>query len=202
MKLILVFLPVLLSAQTVTLTLTGPVSAKQGSTVNLTLSSSGATVSGPAGLQWTVSPPAGSTVGTPTAGTATTAASKQVACGAANLLCLVYGLNQNVIANGAVATIPVTIANNAATGAAVFTLTGIFAPDKTGAVMATAAGPPLSVTIISMADLNGDGTVTLADVQLMLTQSLGGAPCTSDQNGDGKCDIYDVYNVVLRALGL
>ena len=53
----------------------------------------------------------------------------------------------------------------------------------------------------SPCDLNSDGTVNTADVQLSINQSLGLSPCTADLNGDGRCDVMDVQRVITAALG-
>jgi len=49
-------------------------------------------------------------------------------------------------------------------------------------------------------DLDGSGTVTQADVNLMLAQALGQAPCTADLDGNGKCDVVDVQRVINASL--
>lgn len=200
MRFALFLLAVGMQAQT-TLTLTGPASAKQGTAVSLSLSSGGATANGPAGLQWSLTPPVGVTVSGVTAGASATAASKQVACNAANLLCLVYGVNQNVIANGVVATMTVQIPANANPGPASFPLSGLVAGDKNGVAMTISSGATYSLNVLSRADIDGNGSVTSADVSLMANQVTSGT-CTDDQNGDGRCDLLDVLVVVLRAMGL
>jgi hypothetical protein len=47
-------------------------------------------------------------------------------------------------------------------------------------------------------DLNGDGVINAADVQIAINQALGLAPCTNgDVNHDGVCNIFDVQLVTL-----
>lgn len=182
----------------------GPPAVRQGSTATLTLTLGGSAANAPAGLQWTILPPSGVTFGAWVAGASTTAAGKSVTCDASGATCLDFGLNQNVIGAGVVASWPVTIPSNAPTGPSQFPLSGLIAVDKAGTAVALASGPTYSILILSQADLDGNGKVDAADVGLMLNQVLGtgGATCTSDQTGDGKCDLLDVYAVVLRALGL
>ena len=184
----------------VTLTLTGPATARQGQIVPLSLGSTGATANGPAGLQWTLTPPSGFAITGSAAGTQGTAAGKAVSCNAANTLCLLFGLNQNVIANGQAATLTVQVPANATPGAASFGLTGLVAGDKIGIAMTATAGTAYSLTVLSRADLNGDGVVNSADVSAMAAEVTSGA-CSADQNADGKCDMLDILLVILKALG-
>jgi len=54
----------------------------------------------------------------------------------------------------------------------------------------------------SPCDLNSDGVVNNADVQIVIAQALGTSPCT---NGDlaqtGTCNIVDVQRVIIASLG-
>jgi len=184
-----------------TLTLTGPATAKQGSTITLSLNSAGVTASGPVGVQWTLTPPSGFTVTLANAGVASVAASKQIACNAAKLLCLIYGLNQNVIADGQVASLIIPIPVSATPGPASFALSGLFAGDKTGASMTITSGPTYSIIVLSRADINGDGIIDPTDVALMVGQVKENS-CVDDPNGDGACNLFDVLYVINRALGL
>lgn len=200
-RLLLVSLFALPSLAQLTATLSGPVTAKQGSSVTLSLSTSGGTATGPAGVQWTLVPPSGFTVSAATAGAQATAASKQVVCNAANLLCLAYGINQNVIANGQVASLTVQVPANATPGSAAFSLAGLVAGDRAGAVIGVTAGTPYTLVVLARADIDGSGSVDASDVSAMAGQITGGT-CADDQNADGKCDLIDVLVVVLRALGV
>jgi len=63
----------------------------------------------------------------------------------------------------------------------------------------TAAGGSGSPT---SCDLNRDGVVNIADVQLAINQSLGILPCTSaDLDADGVCNITDVQREINASLG-
>ncbi len=60
-------------------------------------------------------------------------------------------------------------------------------------LMASATGSPC--------DLNNDGVVNVLDVQLMVSQAIGTAPCTNKLDGGTSCDVIDVQRVVNAALG-
>jgi hypothetical protein len=67
---------------------------------------------------------------------------------------------------------------------------GSFSIQQTGSIV-----PPTC-------DLNGDGIVNGADVDLALKQSLGTIPCTNgDLDGNGSCNVVDVQRVVNAANG-
>ena len=52
-------------------------------------------------------------------------------------------------------------------------------------------------------DVNKDGSVNVADVQLAVNQALAITACsTGDVNGDAVCNVSDVQIVVNKALGL
>lgn len=60
--------------------------------------------------------------------------------------------------------------------------------------------PPPAVT--SACDINGDGVVNAADVQLAINQALGLIPCNSaDLRHNGQCSVVDVQRVVNASLG-
>ncbi len=51
-------------------------------------------------------------------------------------------------------------------------------------------------------DVNGDGLVNVADVQVAINQVLGVSPCTTaDLQQNGQCDVVDVQRVIIAALG-
>jgi Malectin domain len=67
-----------------------------------------------ASLQWQFTLPPGVTLGTPTLGSAVPSGTKAVSCGAA--ICLAAGPNAILLTTGVIATIPISIANNAQAG--------------------------------------------------------------------------------------
>src|SRR3954468_11740379 len=83
--------------------------------VNLAIASpSGAE---PAGVQWTLVYPAGDVAALAvTAGPAATAAGKSVDCAGSSgvYTCIAWGINSNVVANGVLVTVSVTLAGNSA----------------------------------------------------------------------------------------
>jgi hypothetical protein len=51
-------------------------------------------------------------------------------------------------------------------------------------------------------DLNGDGVVNAADVQIAVNQAIGTSACSNgDVNHDGVCNILDVQTVINASLG-
>lgn len=51
-------------------------------------------------------------------------------------------------------------------------------------------------------DINGDGNINVADVQIIINEALGVAPAVHDVNGDGVVNVADVQIVINAALGL
>jgi hypothetical protein len=59
--------------------------------------------------------------------------------------------------------------------------------------------PPSSV---SACDLNGDGQINAADVQIAINQALGVVACTNaDLVGNGQCNVVDVQRVINASMG-
>ena len=54
----------------------------------------------------------------------------------------------------------------------------------------------------SKCDLKEDGSINVADVQLIINEALGVAPAVDDMNGDGVVNVADVQIVINAALGL
>lgn len=198
--LLLAVLSCSLYAQTV-ISQTGPATVKPGGILTVNLQGQGGTDTGAAAFQWTVAMPSGYTA-TVQPGPAATAGNKTVQCTAdAISVCLLYGVNATVIGNGVLATYTVHVPANATPGPATFTLSGLVGASSSGTAISTAAGTPYTVTVVDKRDLNGDGKVDAADVQLMTNQVLAGT-CSDDQTGDGACNLMDVFAILLKALGL
>jgi hypothetical protein len=70
-------------------------------------------------------------------------------------------------------------------------------PGVNFALLDGALGGPTGVAC----DLNYDGVVTVLDVQLAVSMSLGVTPCTANINGPGVCAVTTVQRVVNAALG-
>ena len=61
--------------------------------------------------------------------------------------------------------------------------------------------PALVAQATSPCDLNGDGAVNIADVQLAVNEVLGVSACSMNLDGTGTCDIADVQRIISAALG-
>lgn len=80
---------------------------------------------------------------------------------------------------------------------------GFRAIHKTWHILALVAGLS-SVSAwaqVSPCDLNGDGAINIADVQLAVNMSVGAATCTANIMGAGVCNVVVVQRVVNAALG-
>ena len=118
-----------------------------GGTVSLDLSLSATTA--PSALQWALSyNPADVAAITVSPGSTVSAAGKAITCnpGTGTVQCIASGLNTNAIANGAVATVNVTLAQNITSTAVPVGFTSVMAASASGTGMsATAAGSSIAV---------------------------------------------------------
>src|SRR5258708_6219017 len=166
---LLFFTVLALQAQTNTVSLQVPPSARAGSSVAVAVSQSGGN---PAATQYTltVSPASAVSGIIASAGNSATAASKQVSCGAfvaGALTCLVLGVNVNTMADGVEITYAITVAPRA-TGNITFSISSALEANTTGGAVATTLPFPTgSMSVISPCDLNGDGVTNAADLALI-----------------------------------
>lgn len=72
---------------------------------------------------------------------------------------------------------------------------------SSGAALALLAIPLAAQTSFSPCDLNQDGAVNAADVQLAINMTLGSIPCTANIDGADVCNVAIVQRVVNAALG-
>jgi hypothetical protein len=187
-----------LSAQTTTLTPTGPATATAGNSVTMTVAMTGSTGQSIAALQWSLTLPAGFTVGTPVLASGVPAGDVAYFGGAQNTF-IVAG-STTAMTDGTVLTVPITIASTAATGALTIPITAgsIFAATTGGLnVNGMTAGTPYALKVFSPCDLNQDGSVNVLDVQLVVAAILGTGTCSVP----GGCNIVTVQDVVIAALG-
>ena len=185
-----------LSAQTTTLTPTGPATATAGNSVTMTVSMTGSSGQSIAALQWSTTLPAGFTFGTPVLATGVPSGNVAYEGGAANTI-IVAG-STTAMVDGTVLTVPVNIASTAATGTMSIPLTGIFAATTGGLfVNEMTAGAPYALKVFSPCDINQDGSVNVLDVQLVVAAILGTGTCSVP----GGCNIVTVQDVVIAALG-
>ena len=70
-----------------------------------------------------------------------------------------------------------------------------------GVTFGLLAGPLAAQTSFSPCDLNQDGIVNAADVQLAINMTLGVMPCSAQIGGTGVCNVAIVQRVINAALG-
>ncbi len=122
-------------------------------------------------------------------------AGKQAVCGpiiSGTVICLVYGVNTNVFADGIVMVVHALLGPSQNPN---FTITNTnpVSADPLGNNVLVAVNPSVSVSAQSKCDINGDGQVTAADVAIAVSQASGTASgTTADMNADGKVDVRDV----------
>lgn len=179
-----------------------PASVLPGGTAVVTLAYVDSAISANiAGVEWAnIGLPAGVVTTNPTS----SVASKVLSCGP--VACILAGtgspLNATVIGSGVIATIPITIGASVAPGTINLALSGLKGATAAGAAAAIQSIGAV-LTVASKYDLNGDGLVNMADVQIMLTQAENGT-CTAPSSGvgEGQCVIDDVLLEILAALGV
>jgi Dockerin type I domain len=174
------------SAQT--LNLSGPATARPGSTVTVSVNLAGTPDA--AGLQWTFSD-AGAK-GKP--GAAADTAGKALYVGPTGIA-LVIGMNLTAIQPGEVAKYDVTLPKDQKS--ATLSLSKMLGAKADGTAIALTAGAPLVIALLHPEDLNGDGKIDSIDLQSAVFQIQGVTPCGSaDLNKDGKCDLVDAMTLV------
>ena len=113
---------------------------------------------------------------------------------------LVSGANQNAIANGIVAYASFTLGATFTSGSTSVSALNCTSTDASGNSLPT---PCVAGTIRSAGcDVNSDGTVSVADVQLVINEALGVTPAVHDLNHDSLVNVADVQIVINAALGL
>jgi hypothetical protein len=187
-----------LHAQTVTIT--GPASVTAGNSATLTATLAGSSGTGMGDLQWSFSLPAGVTLGSPTVSATYGTAGFTPYCGTAT--CLMMDLTAlTVMTDGALLTIPVNIAGTVTPGNLTIPLTGIFAATTTGLnINGLASGTAYTIKVYSPCDLNQDGAVNSADVQLVVSAIVSGASCPITA-ANGGCTVVTAIDEVIAALG-
>ena len=135
------------------------------------------------------------------AGAQLTAAGKSLSTSAqpnGDLRFLAVGFNQNVIANGIVAYATFTLGGAFSSG--VVTPKACTSADAQGNIIVTAC--TAGTIKLPTCDINADGTINVADVQLIINEALGVSPAIHDLNHDGAVNVADVQKVINAALGL
>lgn len=178
-----------------TITATGPASVTAGQTATLTVSLSGSAGQNIAGVQWSQGLAPGLTLGTPVASAPIVALGDAAYCGAA--ICLVVG-SLAVMADGALATVPILVSATAVPGLTPLPLTGLLAATPAGLnVPGVVSGAPYSLRVLSRCDLNGDGTVNVVDVMVAVNAVLGVGSCPVS----GGCSLETILYVISAAAG-
>jgi len=188
----------------VSLALTGPIgTVRAGTAITLTVAINGTASTNAAAVQFSI--PSMGWTETPTIGTSesgTPAKTIQCAIVSGQLNCIVYGLNSNPLADGTLATLSVTLPRNLATGTTSLSLTNTLAADNNGSTVTVGAAAPFALSTVSVCDVNGDGTVTAADMTAALPYYLQQSTCTPvfDLNSDGVCNVLDLQ-ILATAIG-
>src|ERR1022692_4264879 len=162
-----------------------------GGTVSLNLSLSSPSGSQPAGIEWTfVYLPSDIFAISASAGAAATAAGKSLSCAGSpgSYLCLLTGLNGNVIQNGVVAVLTVTL-SAASSGATISVTNALSAPTARSAIQTTATGGTITTGVpLSLTSLRcnpgtvASGASTTCTVSLNQSASSGTTVTLSDNN--------------------
>ena len=109
------------------------------------------------------------------------------------------GASQKAIAGGPVAYAAFTVTSQFRAGTPV-TLANCMSASTLGSPLSTGclAG---SITMFTC-DVNGDGSVNVADVQSLIDQALGALPPVNDLNHDFVVNVADIQKAIDAALGL
>jgi hypothetical protein len=189
---------------TLTLSIVGTGQIRAGSTVQVQVLLSGSTGLNVAAWQSTIKSTAGGTW-TATNGPASVAAGKSFSCATVTEVfnCINAGINSNILTDGIVGTYNLDIPTNATPGQVSIILSNLLAASLQGNAVAL-SGNQLNFTLaspLSRCDINGDDTINVQDVTLIINQVLGLAACSADLDGDGKCAVPDVVRVINATLG-
>jgi hypothetical protein len=205
----LLLFPVFLLAQSPALTLTGPVSATAGSSVNLSLALSNSAGQGVTALEYTVTPPSGLTLSVATPGAASTAATKTLYCAPGNATCIALGwtggttptVTNTAYSDGVVSTFTLTVPASTAPGTVSVPLSNLAGITTAGILVSggITSGATYTLKVFSPCDVLQSGTVTGADVQAMLNGSLGFSSCPF--SGPGACSLQNVIAVLIASNG-
>ena len=113
---------------------------------------------------------------------------------------LAAGLNQTTIPSGVVVNVSFELNPAFTWGNSTVTLKNCAAADSQGNLLFTACTPGTIVAFTC--DLNGDGQVNVADVQVIINEALGVIAAVHDLNHDGVVNVGDVQKEINAALGL
>jgi hypothetical protein len=117
-------------------------------------------------------------------------------------MCLLTGVNANQIADGALANLNIPIPAGSGNRRMTLNLSATVGASLLGTVLSATANPPVSVSVSSGCDINGDGQTDDADVTAQQNGVLATPQTAGDLNSDGKSDVVDVQIVINAARGL
>jgi len=109
------------------------------------------------------------------------------------------GTSQNALSIGVVAYASFTMASSFGSFATPMALVNCTSADGLGNLLST--GCSAGTVGVLTCDVNGAGTVGVADVQTMVNEALGFAPAVNDLNQDGVVNVADIQLVIDAALG-
>ena len=140
-------------------------------------------------------------------GDQTKAANKDISTNAlssSSLRVLAAGLNQGLIGNGTVVLMNFRLNSGFSSGTASLTCSNAQSTDANSKAITptTCQSGTLTVRAACSCDVNGDGTINVSDVQLIVNQALGIVSNRCDINADGQTNVLDVQMVVNATLGL
>lgn len=179
---------------------TGP--ASYSGTAALSINDMWSGTAAPSAIQFSWAASGGASVTGITLGSAATSATKILQCSGTfpqlSGTCLVWGLNSNTMANGAIAVTAISPTSNASI---TITTSAISAADVNGTAIASTGGT-LTIPFVNKCDLDGSGTVDVSDVtiagqHILATPQI--TPCDFDKTG--KCDLFDLLVILKAALG-
>lgn len=175
-----------------TLTLQGPSTVSTSLPFNIQLALASPAGSEPAGLQWTMTYPASVTVKL-TEGPTAVAAGKSLTCAptSGGQICVLAGINSNILANGTVAIATVTASTQ---GSLSLGLQEALGATLAGDAVPT-SGSTLAIASWPLGDLNQDGKVDVLDLQIIIQQILSRTVAV-DFNKDGKTNIIDAQLLI------
>jgi hypothetical protein len=93
------------------------------------------------------------------------------------------------------------VVNPSGLSPATYTGTLTFTP-TTGAAQTITVTLKVTGSATNLCDINMDGVVNVADVQLIINEALGVRAATNDLNGDGVVNVADIQIDINAALGL
>jgi sugar lactone lactonase YvrE len=137
------------------------------------------------------------------AGAALTSANKTLSAGVlpnGDVRLQTVGVDQTPISGGAVAKVTFIFNPAFTSGSASMTLKNCGASDTQGDGFTTTCAT-LAISGFTC-DLNGDESVSVADVQIIINEALGVIPAVHDLNHDGLVNVVDVQKEINAALGL